>query len=165
MQKRDSCIWDISNVKERYYLKLLLSESSYFFSSWLRHYLTSRKVVSTILIEANGFFNEPTPSSHTKTLGLTQPLTEMSTRNLPGGKVQPAHKAHNLTIICEPIVYKMFEPRSLTTLRASMACYRDSFIFYLYWSLQYILDYFRILFMLGRVSTKLLQDAKPFNPS
>jgi hypothetical protein len=26
-------------------------------------------------------------------LGSTQPLTEMSTRNLPGGKERPAHKA------------------------------------------------------------------------
>jgi hypothetical protein len=30
--------------------------------------------------------------------------TEMSTRNLPGGKGRPARKAHNLTAICEPIV-------------------------------------------------------------
>jgi hypothetical protein len=35
----------------------------------------------------------------------TQPLTEMSTRNLPGGKGWPALKADNLTAICEPIVY------------------------------------------------------------
>jgi hypothetical protein len=33
-----------------------------------------------------------------------QPLTEMSTRNIPGGKVRPAPKADNLTAICEPIV-------------------------------------------------------------
>jgi hypothetical protein len=31
------------------------------------------------------FFNSPDPSSRTMALGLTQPLTEMSTRNLPGG--------------------------------------------------------------------------------
>jgi hypothetical protein len=30
-------------------------------------------------------------------LGLNQPLIEMSTRNLPRGKWQPAHKADNLT--------------------------------------------------------------------
>jgi hypothetical protein len=34
----------------------------------------------------------------------TQPLTEMSTRNLPGGKERPERKADNLTAICEPIV-------------------------------------------------------------
>jgi hypothetical protein len=37
-------------------------------------------------------------------LGLTQSLTEMSTRNPPGDKVRPARKADNRTAICEPIV-------------------------------------------------------------
>jgi hypothetical protein len=50
------------------------------------------------------FFNLPSPSSHTTVLGSTQPLTEMSTKNLPGGEGPPAHKADNLTAICEPIV-------------------------------------------------------------
>jgi hypothetical protein len=35
-------------------------------------------------------------------LGSTQPLTEMSTRNLAGGKER--RKAENLTAICETIV-------------------------------------------------------------
>jgi hypothetical protein len=39
------------------------------------------------------------------TLGSTQPLTEMSTRNLPGDKGRPARKT-DLTAICEPIVWK-----------------------------------------------------------
>jgi hypothetical protein len=37
-------------------------------------------------------------------LGSTEPLTEMSTRNLPAGKKLLAHKADNLTAICELIV-------------------------------------------------------------
>jgi hypothetical protein len=37
-------------------------------------------------------------------LGSTQPLTEMSTMNLPGGKGRPTLEADNLTVICEPIV-------------------------------------------------------------
>jgi hypothetical protein len=37
-------------------------------------------------------------------LGSTQPLTEMSTRNL-GGKGRPARRADKLTAICEPTVY------------------------------------------------------------
>jgi hypothetical protein len=37
-------------------------------------------------------------------LGSTQPLTEMSTKNLPGGKGRRARKAYNLTAIYEPIV-------------------------------------------------------------
>jgi hypothetical protein len=36
--------------------------------------------------------------------GSTQPLTEMSTTNVPGDEGRPAHKADNLTAICEPIV-------------------------------------------------------------
>jgi hypothetical protein len=50
----------------------------------------------------------------------------MSTRKLHGGKGRLARKADNLTANCEPIVYKMWEPRRLTTLWASTACYRDS---------------------------------------
>jgi hypothetical protein len=62
-------------------------------------------------------------------LGSTQPLTETNAKNLPGGKGQPARKADNLTAICEPTVLKMWEPRRLTTLWASTACYKGSFIF------------------------------------
>jgi hypothetical protein len=72
------------------------------------------------------FFN---PSNRTMALGSTQPLTEMSTRNHPGGKKRPARRADNLTAICEPIVYKMWEPQPLTTLRASKACRGENFTF------------------------------------
>jgi hypothetical protein len=41
------------------------------------------------------------------TLGSTQILTEMSIRNLPGGKGRPAHMADNPTVICEPIVWNI----------------------------------------------------------
>jgi hypothetical protein len=34
----------------------------------------------------------------------TQPLTEMSTRNLPGGKKRPARTADGLAAICGPNV-------------------------------------------------------------
>jgi hypothetical protein len=50
------------------------------------------------------FFNLPNPTSRTMALRLTQPLTEMSTRNLPGGKKRPARRADNLAAICEPNV-------------------------------------------------------------
>jgi hypothetical protein len=52
-------------------------------------------------------------------LKLTQPLTEMSTKNLPWGKGRPARKADNFTATCEPVVEKMWEPRRLTTLCGS----------------------------------------------
>jgi hypothetical protein len=44
-------------------------------------------------------------------LGSTQPLTEMSTRNLPAGKGRPVRKADNFTAIYEPIY-----PQSSSTL-------------------------------------------------
>jgi hypothetical protein len=54
--------------------------------SWLRDYATNWKVAGSIPDEVIGFFNWPNISSHTMALGSTQPLTEMSTTNLPGGK-------------------------------------------------------------------------------
>jgi hypothetical protein len=61
-------------------------------------------VAGSIPDEATGFFSLPNPSSRIMALGSTQPLTEMSTRNLPGGKGRPARGANNLTAICEPTV-------------------------------------------------------------
>jgi hypothetical protein len=37
-------------------------------------------------------------------LGSTQPLTEMSIKNLPGSKGRLASKADNLTAVCELII-------------------------------------------------------------
>jgi hypothetical protein len=74
----------------------------------------------------------PNPSRSTMVLGSTRPLTQMSTRNLPGGKGWPARKADDLTAICKSSVWKMWEPRRLTTLCASTACYRDSFTITVY---------------------------------
>jgi hypothetical protein len=68
-------------------------------------------------------------------LGLTKPITEVSTRNLPGGKARPAHKADNLIAIYEPTVYKMWEPGRLTTLWASTAWpVTKTVLLYLLWS-------------------------------
>jgi hypothetical protein len=43
-------------------------------------------------------------SSSTMALGSTQPLTEISIRNLPGGKKRPVRRVDNLAAICEPNV-------------------------------------------------------------
>jgi hypothetical protein len=86
------------------------------YRSWLKHYVISRKIAGSIPDEVIGIFKGPNPSSLTIALGSTQPLTEMSTRNLPGDKGLPVRKADNLTAICEPAVWKMWEPRRLTTL-------------------------------------------------
>jgi hypothetical protein len=41
------------------------------------------------------------PSSRTMALWSTQPLTKISTRNLPEGTKQPARRADNLAAICD----------------------------------------------------------------
>jgi hypothetical protein len=70
----------------------------------LRHYATSRKVAGSLPDEVD-IINLPNPSSRIMALGSTQPLTEMSARNLkkkktnPGGKVRPARRADNIAAI------------------------------------------------------------------
>jgi hypothetical protein len=70
---------------------------------WSPQYATSQNVAGSIP-DAIGFFNLPNPSSRNMALGLTQRVTEMSTRNLPGGKGWRARKADSLTAIWEPII-------------------------------------------------------------
>jgi hypothetical protein len=57
---------------------------------------------SVQVLDEVDFFNLSNPSCHTMALGSTQPLTEMSTRNLPGNKKWPARRADHLAAICEP---------------------------------------------------------------
>jgi hypothetical protein len=66
--------------------------------------LQAGRFLVRFLMRSLDFFNSPNPSSRTMALGSTQPVTEMSTRNLSGDKGRPAHKADNLTAMCEPIV-------------------------------------------------------------
>jgi hypothetical protein len=70
-------------------------EALYFRGGWgLGHCDTNWRVAGSFpdVIE---FFSWPNPSAATVVLGPRQSLTEMSTRNLPGGKRQPARKADN----------------------------------------------------------------------
>jgi hypothetical protein len=53
--------------------------------SWLRHYATSRNVAGSSPDEVDFFFNSPNLANRTMALRWAEPLTEMSTRNLPGG--------------------------------------------------------------------------------
>jgi hypothetical protein len=73
---------------------------------------------------SNCIFSRPNPSSRAMALESTQPLTEIY---IPGiflrGKGRPALKADKFTAISEPPLYKMWEPRRLTTIWASGACY------------------------------------------
>jgi hypothetical protein len=71
-------IWD-------QHIQITLSYKPFYKSSWLRHYATSLKVAGSGPDEVDFFFNLPNPSSRIIALGPTQPLTEMSARNLLGG--------------------------------------------------------------------------------
>ena len=53
--------------------------------SWLRHCATIRKVAGSIPEGIIEIFHWQNPSGRTMALGLTQPLTEMSTRNISWG--------------------------------------------------------------------------------
>ena len=53
--------------------------------SWLRHCARSRKVAGSIPDGVIGIFHRHNPRDRTMTLGSTQPLTEMSTRNISWG--------------------------------------------------------------------------------
>ena len=60
--------------------------------SWLRHCTTHKKVAGSIPDGVIGIFHWHNPSGRTMALGLTQPLTEMSTRNISWGvKVADAY--------------------------------------------------------------------------
>jgi hypothetical protein len=59
------------------------------------------KVVGLIPDEVIGFFQLSYSSSHTMVLGSIMPLTEMRTRNFPGGEEWQVRKTDNLTMICE----------------------------------------------------------------
>jgi hypothetical protein len=61
------------------------------------------------------------------------PLTEISITNLPRRKGRQTRKADNLTAICEPIIYKMWEPRYVTSLWVSTACHRNGFTLFTFY--------------------------------
>jgi hypothetical protein len=50
--------------------------------SWLRHCATNRQVAGSMSVD---FFHRHNPVGSTMALGSTQPLTEMSTRNISSG--------------------------------------------------------------------------------
>ena len=61
--------------------EITYTEKGMWWCSWLRNWATSQKVMGSIPDGVTGIFHWHNPSGHTKALGLTQPLTKMSTRN------------------------------------------------------------------------------------
>jgi hypothetical protein len=74
-------------------------------------------------------------------LGSTQPLTEMSTRNLPGGKKRPARRADNLAAIYEPMSKNVGASTSRNP-KGLHGLYRDNFTFTTYLRLDLPSDLF-----------------------
>jgi len=66
------------NSQVSYYVGIAVAQ-------WLRCYATNRKVASSIPAGIIGIFHWYNPSDRTMALGSTQPLTEMSTRNISWG--------------------------------------------------------------------------------
>jgi hypothetical protein len=84
------------------------------------------------------FFNLPNTSSRTMALGSTQPLTEMSTRNFPGGK--------------KPSVSLMSENVGASTSRKPKGLhglYRENFTFTLYFLFVFEVLYGSLSFSAG----------------
>jgi hypothetical protein len=56
-------------------------EGGMWWHSWLRQCATSWKIAGSIPDGVTGIFHSHNPTGRTMALGLTQPLTEISTRN------------------------------------------------------------------------------------
>jgi hypothetical protein len=78
-------------------------------AQWLRYCVTNRNVAGSISDGFSGIFHSHNPSDRTIALGSTQPLTEMSTRNISWGQMRPVLEADNLTtILC--LCHVIWEP-------------------------------------------------------
>jgi hypothetical protein len=62
--------------------------------------LQSGRSLVRVPMRSLDFLSWHNPSSRIMALESTQPVTEISTRNFPGGKGRPARKADTLTAIC-----------------------------------------------------------------
>ena len=80
------CVRGVKHVARQFILYGLFTErGGTRWRSWLRHWVTSRKVAGSIPDGVVGIFHWHNPSGRTVALGLTQPLTEMSYRSISCG--------------------------------------------------------------------------------
>jgi hypothetical protein len=86
-------------------------------AQWLRHCATNRKVARSIPNGITGIFHWHNPFGRTMNLGSTQTPTEMSTRNIYGGKDGRCLGLTTLPPSCADCL-KIWEPQPAGTLRA-----------------------------------------------
>jgi hypothetical protein len=78
------------------------------------------------------FFSLPNSSSFTMALGLTQPLTERSTRKCLWGVERGQCIKLTTSLPSVNQLSRQCDPQDLTTQQASAVCYGDDFTFLLY---------------------------------
>jgi hypothetical protein len=89
----------------------------YAVAQWLRHCATNRMVAGSISDGVTGFIHRHNPSGLTMALKSTQPLTEISTRNISWGKGGWCVGLTTLPLSCAYCL-KIWEPQTLGALRA-----------------------------------------------
>jgi hypothetical protein len=90
--------FNITNTVKNYFISIYyLITWGTLWRSWLRHCATSQKVLGSIPAGVMVIFYWHYPSGRVLVLESTQPLTEMSTRNISWGYRWPVNKADNLT--------------------------------------------------------------------
>ena len=101
--------------------RLFVVLRGYAVAQLLRHCATSRKVAGSIPDGVSGIFINP--SGRTLALGSTQPLTEMSTRNISWGGVKGCRYVRLTTLppSCADCL-EIWEPQPAGTLWASQVC-------------------------------------------
>jgi hypothetical protein len=82
----------------------------------MRRMLEAGRLRVRVLIRLLMHFDLPEPPNRVMTLGLVQPLIEMSTRRYLWGKARLAHKAGNRTALYVRTVLTVWAPRYVTTL-------------------------------------------------
>jgi len=104
-------------------------------AQWLRHCATNWKIAGSIpdgIIRINHWHN---PSGRIMALGLTQPLAEMSTRNISWGQRWPVRRADNPSILMCRLSWNLgtstsWNPQDLFWLVMGLL--------YLYYTVQYL---------------------------
>jgi hypothetical protein len=95
--------------------------------AWLRRCATSRKVPESIPGGVTLFFSDIFLSDRSMTLGSTQPLVKMSTRNISGGKGGRCVRLTTSPPSCA-VCHEIWEPKPPGTLWATSGLSRDSCI-------------------------------------